>query len=138
MTGARLPHTIHSRGHNVPWLRSIRPEPLVDIHPEDAKRLGICQGDNVRLFNETGQIHVKANLTIVSNVGDLHLIHGYEEANASDLLSWNALDPYSGFPSYKQIRCGIEKETEGDLPPESETVGRSGPGKAGKEVRNEL
>ena len=119
MSGARLPHTIHSRGHNVPWLRSIRPEPMVDIHPEDAARLGIRQGDKVRLYNETGEIHVKANLTIVSNVGDLHLIHGYEEANASDLISWNALDPYSGFPSYKQIRCAIEKEAD-PMDPESD------------------
>jgi len=110
MTGARLPNTIHSRGHSVPWLRSLRPDPMVDINPEDAARLGIGQGDRVRLFNDTGEIHVIANLTIVANVGDLHLIHGYEEANATDLISWNALDPYSGFPSFKQVRCGIEKE----------------------------
>ena len=109
MTGARLPNTIHSRGHKVPWLRSLRPEPMVDINPADAKRLGIKQGDKVRLFNDTGEIHLLANLTEVANTGDLHLIHGYEEANATDLLSWNALDAYSGFPSYKQIRCGIEK-----------------------------
>ena len=112
MTGARLPHTIHSRGHKVPWLRSLRPDPMVDMNPADAKRLGISQGDKVCLFNETGRIHVLANVTEVANTGDLHLIHGYEEACATDLLSWNALDPYTGFPSYKQIRCALEKEEE--------------------------
>ena len=103
---------------------------MVDIHPEDAKRLGIRQGDKVRLFSETGQICVKANLTVVSHVGDLHLIHGYEEANASDLISWNALDPYSGFPSYKQVRCGIEKVPEQTDPlPDKDTDIRSKQGK---------
>ena len=38
------------------------------------------------------------------------MIHGYEEANTTDLMSWDELDPYSGFPSYKQFRCAIEKE----------------------------
>ena len=112
MTGARLSHTIHSRGHKVPWLRSLRPEPMVDINPEDAKTLGIVQDDRVRLFNDVGEIYVKANVTEVANIGDLHFIHGYEEACASDLLSWNALDPYTGFPSYKQMRCAVEKVNE--------------------------
>ena len=110
MSGARLPHTIHSRGHKVPWLRSFRPEPSVDINPSDAARLEIGQGDPVKLSTEYGEIHVKANVTEVANQGDLHMIHGYEEANTTDLMSWDELDPYSGFPSYKQFRCAIEKE----------------------------
>lgn len=110
MTGARLPHTIHSRGHNVPWLRSLRPEPMVDIHPEDAAELGIAQGDRVRLETTVYQLTLKANLTLIANRGELHMIHGYQEANANDLLSDVELDPYSGFPSYKQVRCRIEKE----------------------------
>jgi anaerobic selenocysteine-containing dehydrogenase len=115
MTGARLPHTIHSRAHKVPWLRSLRPDPSVDINPADAERLGICQGDPVRLYTETGEIHVRANVTEVANQGELHMIHGYEEANASDLISWEYLDPYSGFPSYKQLRCAIGKEEPHEL-----------------------
>ncbi|MCF0228190.1 MAG: molybdopterin-dependent oxidoreductase [Parasporobacterium sp.] len=109
MTGARLPHTIHSRGHKVPWLRSLRPDPMVDINPSDATRLGIAQEDRVRLFNDTGEISVLANVTEVANKGDLHLIHGYEEANATDLIPWDHTDPYSGFPGYKQVRVFIEK-----------------------------
>ena len=110
MTGARLPHTIHSRAHKVPWLRSLRPCPSVDISPADAARLGIAQDDPVKLSTEYGEIHVKANVTEVANKGELHMIHGYEEANASDLMSWEELDPYSGFPSYKQFCCALEKE----------------------------
>jgi len=110
MTGARLPNTIHSRGHNVPWLRSLRPEPMVDIHPEDAARLGIAQGDVVQLKTSVHEVTLKANLTLVANRGELHMIHGYAEANANDLLSDLEMDPYSGFPSYKQVRCQIKKE----------------------------
>lgn len=109
MTGARLPNTIHSRGHKVPWLRALRPEPMVDLHPEDAARLGIAQGEAVTLVTRVSQVQVKANLTLVANRGELHLSHGYEEANANDLISDEELDPYSGFPSYKQVRCRIER-----------------------------
>ena len=83
---------------------------MVDISPEDARALGIRQGDKVRLYSETGEIHLLANVTEVASQGELHLIHGYEEANASDLIATDYLDPYSGFPSYKQLRCAIEKE----------------------------
>lgn len=109
MTGARLPHTIHSRGHNVPWLRSLRPEPMVDIHPADAEALGISQGDPVVLSTSTSSLELKANLSLISGRGELHLIHGYAEANANELISDVENDPYSGFPSYKQVRCRIQK-----------------------------
>jgi len=55
-------------------------------------------------------VTLKANLTLVANRGELHMIHGYAEANANDLLSDLEMDPYSGFPSYKQVRCQIKKE----------------------------
>lgn len=38
------------------------------------------------------------------------LYHGYREADANSLLSIDHRDPYSGFPSYRCIRCRIEKE----------------------------
>ncbi len=110
MAGARIPNAIHSRCHNVPWLRSLRPDPMVDIHPEDAKSLGISQGDPVALSTTAATLHLRANLTLTANRGELHMFHGYEEANANELVPNTENDPYSGFPSFKQIRCRIEKD----------------------------
>ncbi|MBR5571833.1 MAG: molybdopterin-dependent oxidoreductase [Oscillospiraceae bacterium] len=109
MSGARIPNAVHSRTHNVPWLRSLRPEPSADINPIDAQRLGIRQGDTIRIVSQIASITVKANISSISNVGDVNMFHGYREANVNSLIPVDHLDPYTGFPGYKQLRCRIEK-----------------------------
>lgn len=109
MCGARLPYAMHSRCHKVPQLRKLRPEPLVDICPEDAERLGIVKGDNVEIFNSVGSIVMKANPNKRIAPGEISMYHGYEEANSNELIPIDLLDPYTGFPAYKQVNCNIRK-----------------------------
>ena len=109
MTGARLVYAIHSRCHKVPSLRRMRPEPLVDINPSDAAALGIQQGDNVEIYNNAGSVVMKANLSNVIATGEISMYHGYEEANCNELIDVDLLDPYTGFPAYKQVQCNIRK-----------------------------
>ena len=59
--------------------------------------------------SKNGKIKVKANLSAIALQGQVNLYHGYEEANVNLLLSNTFLDPYSGFPGFKQLRCRIEK-----------------------------
>ena len=109
MSGARIPNAVHSRTHNTPWLRSLRPDPSADINPADARRLGIRQGDTIRLVSAVGSITVKANVSNISHEGDVNMFHGYREANVNRLIPRDHVDPYTGFPGYKQVRCRIEK-----------------------------
>ena len=109
ISGARLPNTIHSRGHNVPWLRSLRPEPSVDLCRDDAKRLGVKTGDAVVLETRAGRITVQANVTELAAPGELCMIHGWREANVNRLLPMDLLDPSTGFPAYKQFPCRIRR-----------------------------
>ena len=62
-SGARLPMFIHSRTFRLPWPRSLRPDPMLDINPKDAAQRGIKQGDWVSLSAPRGSINVRANLT---------------------------------------------------------------------------
>jgi anaerobic selenocysteine-containing dehydrogenase len=39
------------------------PEPLVDIHPDTAKELGIYDGEWIHIENDHGKVRRKANLT---------------------------------------------------------------------------
>lgn len=109
MTGVRIPNAIHSRLHNVPWARALRPEPMADISQEDAARLGISVGDTICIRSEYGSITVKANPTAMVGSGQVYMFHGYSEADAASLLGRNGLDEYSGFPGYLSGRCAIEK-----------------------------
>lgn len=51
---------IHSQWANVPWLREINTEPQLDIHPKDATRRGIDDGEYVRVHNDRGSVVVRA------------------------------------------------------------------------------
>lgn len=109
MIGARLAYAMHSRCHKVPQLRKLRPDPLVDINPLDAERYEIKQGDAVRISSASGEIVMKANLSERILPGEISLYHGYEEANGNELICVDLLDPYTGFPAYKQIQCKISR-----------------------------
>lgn len=109
-SGGRLPNAIHSRLHKVPWLRSMRPDPMADISLEDASRLGVKEGDDLELFTERGSICVKANPSARILKGVVVFYHGYSEADVNSLMSGVHLDPYSGFPGYNSTRCGMRKK----------------------------
>lgn len=109
ITGSRLPNSIHSRGHNVPWLRSLRPHPSVDICAADARELGISQDDDVILESSVGCITAKANITEMANRGELLMFHGYKEANVNALIPIDHLDKHTGFPGYKQFPVAVRK-----------------------------
>ena len=107
--GCRNHNAIHSRLHGCEWPRSLRPEASVDINPADARRLGIRQGDTVELRTPQDAITVKANISLIANEGELLMFHGYAEANVNRLIRADHLDPYTGFPGYKQFRCKLTK-----------------------------
>lgn len=112
-TGARLAHAIHSRVHETPWLRSLRPEPTCEINPEDGKRLGLKEGGSVELYSPYGSIRVKVKFTHKIKPGVIMMLHGYTEANVNLLIGRDHLDPYSGFPGFKGMRCNIRNVQEG-------------------------
>ena len=111
-TGARLPHAIHSRAHEMPWLRSLRPDPTCEINPEDGKRLGLKEGGDVELYSPYGSIRVKVKFTHKIKPGVIMMLHGYTEANVNLLIGRDHLDPYSGFPGFKGMRCNIRNVQE--------------------------
>lgn len=63
-TGARSWVYFHSEQRMVPQLREIHPDPITEIHPETAARLGIKDGDWVWVENMFGKAKQKAKLTV--------------------------------------------------------------------------
>jgi anaerobic selenocysteine-containing dehydrogenase len=118
-TGARLPMFIHSRLFRLPWARSLRPEAAADLNPADAGGLGIAQGDEIELATPTGSIRVRANLSQMIRPGDVHMYHGYPDADVNRLLEGDYLDPISGFPGYKAALCAVRKVPTKALTPEA-------------------
>ena len=107
-----MPYAIHSRVHETPWLRSLRPHPTCEINCQDAARLGLMDGDDVTLSSPYGEIHMMVKVTGKIKPGVILALHGYTEANVNNLIGRNHLDPYTGFPGYKGMRCNISKSEE--------------------------
>ena len=109
-TGTRIPNTIHSRLHEVPWARSLRPEPLLEISLADARALDVADGDWVEVESpEGGRLSARAKVSGRILKGNVQLAHGYRECDSSRLIRAEHLDPYSGFPAYRTNRCILRK-----------------------------
>jgi anaerobic selenocysteine-containing dehydrogenase len=61
--GARSPVFFHAEHRMIPWLREIRPEPIVEIHPDSAARHGIKDGDWIYIESPRGRVKQQARLT---------------------------------------------------------------------------
>ena len=109
-TGARTISYTHSQHRNLKKLRSMVPEPLLEIHPDDAERRGIESGDMVAVSSPRGVVKVKTRVTDIILPGVVHLPHHWpDEANANILCDDGNLDPISGFPAFKSQLCQVIK-----------------------------
>ena len=80
----------HSGGRQITTLRGMHPEPMVNLHPETADKLGIKEGDWVYIETERGRIRQKAYLTadIDPRVVGVDYAWWFPEQGASDLYGW--------------------------------------------------
>jgi formate dehydrogenase alpha subunit len=75
-------------------------EAFVEIHPENAARLGVAAGDTVRVASRRGQIELAARVTEIVPPGVVFIPFHFAEA-AANVLTHAALDPRAKIPEYK-------------------------------------
>jgi anaerobic selenocysteine-containing dehydrogenase len=63
-TGRRSAAFFISEHRNIPWLRALDPDPVVEIHPRTAEKLGIGNGEWVWVENWLGRCKLKAKVTL--------------------------------------------------------------------------
>ena len=68
----------HSQFVNLPWLKEINNggDGFLEINPRDAAPRGIADGDVVRIFNDRGQMKVRARLTESMKPGVVNCYQG--------------------------------------------------------------
>ena len=64
-TGARNWGMFHSEHRNIPRLRALRPDPLIEVHPDTAAELGLRDGDWVWVENQRGRAKRRVQVTSV-------------------------------------------------------------------------
>ncbi|MFH1651529.1 MAG: molybdopterin-dependent oxidoreductase [Chloroflexota bacterium] len=80
ISGARYIEYFHSMGRQIPTLRRRVPDPVIEVHPETAKRLGLRDGDWV--WVRTPQIpseRVRLKVTVTDGIDPrvVHAAHGW-------------------------------------------------------------
>jgi len=87
------------------------PVGVIEIHPEDAERLGLGEGQLVRVSSRRGQIEIGARLTERVMPGSVFLAFHYREAPVN-ALTIAALDPVAKIPELKVCAVQVTKVEE--------------------------
>ena len=129
ITGRRLPGFFHTENRQVPWLRELHREPVVEIHPETAGKEGIKEGDWVVIESPRGRVRQRAKFfegmdpRVVSAEHAWWFPekrdpgHGWDESNINILTdnAYESCDPAMGATHVRTLLCKIYPEKmEGD------------------------
>ena len=126
ITGRRLPGFFHSENRQVPWLRELHKDPVVEIHPKTAQKEGIHEGDWVILESPRGKVRQRAKFFEGMDprvVSAEHAWwypekkdpdHGWDESNINILTdnSFANCDPAMGSTHVRTLLCKIYPEKE--------------------------
>jgi anaerobic selenocysteine-containing dehydrogenase len=124
ITGARQPGFFHTENRQVPWLRELHPDPMIELHPDTAAKEGIQEGDWVIIESLRGKVRQRAKFFAGMDprvVAAQHAWwfpekkdpgHGWDESNIN-ILTDNAyvtMDPAMGASSIRTLLVKIYPE----------------------------
>lgn len=112
ITGARKVVYLHARNRNLKPARSAVPQPEIEIHPDDAKKLRVKTGDTVSVSSTVGSVDVPVTVVHSNFIlpGVVQVTHGWSEANINKITHDDINDPIDGFPLSKSVEVRIEKK----------------------------
>jgi len=88
-------------------------EPFADLHPDDAKQLGIDDADIVRVSTARGAILVRALVSSRQSLGSvfvpMHWTDQFAGSARVDTLVPSVTDPHSGQPALKHVPVVLER-----------------------------
>lgn len=93
-----------SLSRRLPELAAYAPEVWVTVHPEDAERLGVREGEIVRVHSPRGETEARVQVSDRIRPGLVFLPFHFPGVNA---LTLKELDREARIPSYKVAACAI-------------------------------
>jgi assimilatory nitrate reductase catalytic subunit len=106
-------HTMTRTG-DVPSLAQHTPEPFLDVHPDDAARAQLADGDFARIESRHGAAVMRGRVTETQARGEvfapMHWSQNNSSAGPADRLVGAACDPVSGQPELKATAVTIRPQ----------------------------
>lgn len=96
----------HNQFENLPWLRELE-EQAIQINPIDAQERGIREGDQARVFNDRGEMIIRAKVTerIMPGVVDIPQgawydpnEKGVDRGGCANVLTSDRISPGAAIP----------------------------------------
>lgn len=115
LTTGRLPHQWHTmtKTGKVKRLNRLNPDPFVEVHPEDAERLGLADGVTVRVESRRGVAELPVAVSDRVRSGTCFApIHWGDEPGlnrAVNAVTNDAVDPVSLQPEFKISAVRLER-----------------------------
>ena len=122
LTSAKSRYYLHSSYRWIERLRKLNPRPVVEIHPETAKKFDVSEGDEVVIETKYGTIRQFAKLTEGVHPGVACAAHGWwfpegnpenqydwDKSNFNMLTSAEKLGREYGTPNVKGLACRIHR-----------------------------
>jgi assimilatory nitrate reductase catalytic subunit len=91
------------------FLNSQAPEPWVEVHPRTAERLGISDGERVRVRTPRTEMTLKAVVAPTIRPDTLFIPFHYGHKGAVNQLTNPAVDPEVKIPEYKVSAAALER-----------------------------
>ncbi|MGW6709930.1 molybdopterin-dependent oxidoreductase [Streptomyces sp. NPDC054956] len=105
-------HTLTKTG-KVPRLNKLNPAPFVEVHPRDAERLGLAEGDSVEVASRRGRAVLPAVVTDRVRPGccfaPFHWNDLFGEYLSINAVTSDAVDPLSFQPEFKVCAVTLAK-----------------------------
>jgi predicted molibdopterin-dependent oxidoreductase YjgC len=98
----------------VAGLTELRNEEKLEVHPEDAVRLGVADGRAVRVTSRRGSVTARARVTDACPEGTVFMTFHFAES-PTNRLTINALDPESKIAELKVCAVRVEPAREDEL-----------------------
>ena len=87
----------------------LRREETLDISPEDAERLGVREGERVRIASRRGEVEAPVRLALGLRPGLLFMTLHFPDQVDINNLTIDAWDPKSGTAEFKATAVQVEK-----------------------------
>jgi anaerobic selenocysteine-containing dehydrogenase len=115
ISGSRDIRFTNSQFHNIPSLLKAGPGCVVDIHPEDARRHDLAEGDLVRIETPKGAVEMAARISTTVRPGLIRLAWGWGEidprGNLNSLTEDDRRSRVTGTSTSRSFMCRLSRVT---------------------------
>ena len=98
------------------------PEPLCEMHPRLAERLGVAEGDRVTVTSRRGEMTLPAHVVTTIRPDTVFIPYHWPGAQAANQLTNRAVDPARRCPSSRWPPCASPRPAVGPPPPMPATL----------------